>query len=98
MSENIKAVVAGDTLVVTAENNISFAASKYNPETDPHFPKVGSTFDVNGSTMEIKKAKFYELGELMKMEKPDLEGHSDIIVIDNPVRPFVKYLAWCDKI
>lgn len=71
------------------------AASKYDPTIDPHMPKVGDV--VNGN--QYLKVEPIETSALMKMVEegkiPEpIVGSDDVLVLNNPDRPFLKYLVW----
>ncbi len=76
----------------------SFKAEKYNPDTDPHYPKVGSLID--SDTKRITKVQHIEAGALLKMMRenkfPDDVEHC--VIFDNPDRPFLKYFVWYEDV
>lgn len=76
----------------------SFKADKYNPDTDPHYPKVGDLID--SDTKRIKKVQHIEASKLMAMmldnKEPDDVEH--LTILNNPDRPFLKYLVWCEDV
>lgn len=70
-------------------------AVKYDPQNDPNMPVIGTI----KHGLEILKAEPIEVSVLMKMmvsgEEPQLIENSDeVLVFDNPIRPFLKYLVW----
>lgn len=78
---------------------MELAASKYDPQNDPHMPKVG---DIQKGC-EFLKVEPIEASALMKMvtegKEPELiEGSDEVLVLNNPERPFLKYLVWVKHI
>ena len=74
---------------------MTFAASKYDPQNDPHMPKVGDIVSGN----QYLKVEPIEASALMKMitqgKEPELiEGSDEVLILKNPERPFLKYLVW----
>ena len=94
---NTKSVIAGDTLVVMDEN-VSYVASKYDANNDEHFPKEGDVHETEDGKVVVKKAKFYSATDLLDLPEPSLDGFDGILMLHHPERPFVKYLAWCNKL
>jgi hypothetical protein len=72
---------------------MDFKSSKYDPNTDPHYPKVGDVID---SERVVSKVKHIEASDLYKLltakEQPEDVEH--IMIVDNPERPYLKYLVW----
>lgn len=71
--------------------------NKFDPENDPDKPKIGDASpDGNGKITKVQTVAgakaLYD--QFMKAPEPDLEGNREIFVVDNPTRPFVKYLVW----
>ncbi len=77
---------------------MDFQANKYNPETDPYYPKIGAKFD--NDTKEITKSEHVQSVDLIKMfnslNVPEDVEH--LTVFDNPERPFLKYLVWWKEV
>lgn len=70
-------------------------AHKYDPTNDPHMPKVG---DVVNRCKYIKVEPI-ETSSLLKMVNENkipesIKGSDDVLVLNNPERPFLKYLVW----
>lgn len=70
-----------------------YKADKYDPQNDPHYPKVGDKID---DERVVAKVKHIEASELYKLltakEQPEDVEH--IMIVDNPDRPYLKYLVW----
>lgn len=77
---------------------MKFVANKFDSDNDPHLPVIGTKVKDKG---EITKAEMITAGDLMKMvnkgESPELEGNDEVLIFNNPIRPFVKYLVWIKK-
>jgi hypothetical protein len=74
---------------------MQLTASKYDPQNDPHMPKVG---DIQKGC-EFLKVEPIETSTLMKMiikgNEPELiEGSDEVLVLNNPERPYLRYLVW----
>ena len=74
---------------------MELAASKYDPQNDSNMPKVG---DIQKGC-KFLKVEPIEISALMKMvhegKNPELiEGSDEVLILDNPERPFLKYLVW----
>ncbi len=74
-----------------------YRADKYDPQNDTHYPKVGDKID---NERVVAKVKHIEASELYKLltakEQPEDVEH--IIIVDNPERPYLKYLVWWKNI
>jgi hypothetical protein len=74
-----------------------YKSDKYDPQNDPHYPKVGDKID-NGRV--VVKVKHIEASDLYKLltgkEQPEDVEH--IMIVDNPDRPYLKYLVWWKNI
>ncbi len=79
---------------------MTFTANKYDENNDPHMPKVGDFLGEDEESGRIAKVEPIVASKLLNLFQdnvtPDLEGHKELIVIDNPIRPFLKYLVWID--
>ena len=74
----------------------TFIANKYDPNTDPNYPIVDTLYDNDKKI--IKKVKHIEVKDLYAMfskgEQPQLDGFEGVDIMDNPERPFLKYMIW----
>lgn len=73
---------------------------KYDPNKDEAKPIVGSIFK---EKFEVLKSEYIDATSLMKMvmnkEEPEPMGNAtEILVVDHPQRPYVKYITWVKEI
>lgn len=82
----------------------TFVASKFDAETDPDRPVVGTKFDYNNQVVVIKEVGWVLtsalLKEIMDNIQPsvimDPKGHDVCLAKDHATRPGVQWLVWGD--
>ena len=73
-----------------------YRAIKYDPLNDPHYPKVGDKIDDDRKVRKVDHIEVSDLVKLLKGKLPDDAEH--LIIVDNPDRPYLKYLVWWENI
>lgn len=82
----------------------TFVASKFNAETDPDRPVVGTKIDYDGKVLTIVEVGWSLtsalIKELMDNVEPsvimDPKGHAVCLAKDHVTRPGVQWLIWGD--
>jgi hypothetical protein len=71
-------------------------------DNDPSRPKIGEVVEHGGRKLKIQKVGAIAASELVSMllndREPGLEGHDDLLFRDHPIRPFVKWACWVDRV
>ena len=79
----------------------TFAASKFNADTDPSRPEIGKEIEKDGKTFVVGKVDWKESKEIMKMvmggTEPDKEGFQDILFEQHPERPFIFWVVYVNE-
>jgi hypothetical protein len=79
----------------------TFAADKFNAETDPDRPVLGSEIDYKDEKYTIEKVEAKEAGEVTRMimndEEPDKLGYEDVLIKPHAERPFVMWFVYVNK-
>jgi hypothetical protein len=70
--------------------------TKYDPDNDSNYPKVGDKIDDN---RKVKKATHIETNDLMRLlTSTELPADSEnLIIVDCPTISNIKYLVWWEK-
>lgn len=79
----------------------TFVASKFDGETDPDRPVVGTKFDYNNQVLVIKEVGWVLTSAIFKDDiEPsvlmDPKGHAVCLAKDHVTRPGVQWLVWGD--
>ena len=82
----------------------TFVASKFNADTDPDRPVVGTNFDYNNQVLVIKEVGWVMTSVLLKEVMDNIEpsvimdpkGHDVCLVKDHVTRPGVQWLVLGD--
>jgi len=71
--------------------------TKYDPDNDSNYPKVGDKIDDN---RKVKKVTHIETNDLMRLlTSTELPADSEhLIIVDCPTISNIKYLVWWEKI
>jgi hypothetical protein len=79
---------------------MEFHVSRFDPEADESRPVLGSETTCDGKRCVVRKVEHFMATRLMEMmmagEEPDHHGHDDVVIVDHPTRPFVKWACWVD--
>ncbi len=82
----------------------TFIADKFDPDTDPDRPVVGSTIHYQGKDYEIVKVGWKTTKELVEEvlfsapKHEELDGCDEICYKDHITRPFVSWVVWIKKV
>jgi hypothetical protein len=76
-----------------------FVIDKYDEAKDEHKPKVGAPSpDGKGVITKVQMIEATKLMEMvMKNGKPEEHDDDEVLVVDHPSRPFVKYFVWVKR-
>ena len=82
----------------------TFAISKFEPESDPTRPVVGSVIAHKGEDYIIRRVEWRDKKKLVAAilrgeseETEDSHGHDEILYEDHKDRIFVMWIVWVDK-
>jgi len=80
---------------------MKFAATKFNPETDPSKPIIGDIVEKDGKSFTICKVEYRDSKDIMKIAisgvEPDKEGYDEVLIDQHKERPFVYWLVWVNE-
>jgi hypothetical protein len=70
--------------------------SKYNPEEDSNYPKVGDIIDNEKKVRKVEHVESSNLYKLLTGKKlPEDANH--LMIVDNPELDSIKYLVWWEN-
>jgi hypothetical protein len=80
----------------------TFVANKFDAESDPSRPKLGTVIKHGGMKYKVAEVKAVMASDLTKSllsgEPPNLRGHDELLYREHPTRPFVQWACWVDRV